>query len=48
MTRSLDEAAMITAAIFAMSFLSLILVFIAFVTLQKYSIEGISTEGLKI
>ena len=34
-------------AIFAMSFLSLIPVFIIFVLFQKYLVEGISTSGLK-
>ena len=34
-------------AIFAMSFLSLLPVFVIFIFLQKYLIEGISTSGLK-
>lgn len=34
-------------AIFAMSFLSLVPVFIVFILLQKYLIRGISTSGLK-
>ena len=34
-------------AIYAMSFLSLLPVFAIFIALQKYLIEGISTEGLK-
>jgi len=34
-------------AIYAMSFLSLVPVFLVFIVLQKYLIEGISTEGIK-
>ncbi len=34
-------------AIFAMSFLSLIPVFIIFILFQKYLVEGISTSGLR-
>jgi multiple sugar transport system permease protein len=34
-------------AIFAMSVLSLVLVFVIFVIFQKYLVQGISTTGLK-
>lgn len=34
-------------AIYAMSFLSLVPVFLIFIVLQKYLIEGISTDGIK-
>ncbi|MDC7240209.1 MAG: carbohydrate ABC transporter permease [Spirochaetales bacterium] len=34
-------------AIYAMSFLSLVPVFVIFILLQRYLIEGISTEGIK-
>ncbi|HEU5013553.1 MAG TPA: hypothetical protein VFT66_13600 [Roseiflexaceae bacterium] len=41
------SAAMNWGAIFAMSVLSLVLVFVIFVIFQKYLVQGISTTGLK-